>query len=72
MNIPKKDEICDSFTLGYHTNHSHRVCICKRKARELAKYLRAERTDYAYLNRLFQYLREELEIEMPKATKKSL
>lgn len=37
----------------------------KKKARELAKYLRAERPDYAYLKRLFQHLRNELEIEVP-------
>ncbi|MBY3621810.1 tyrosine-type recombinase/integrase [Acinetobacter sp. CUI P1] len=42
----------------------------KKKARELAKYLRAERPDYAYLKRLFQHLRDELEIEVPKASKK--
>ncbi|WP_240961340.1 hypothetical protein [Aneurinibacillus aneurinilyticus] len=42
----------------------------KKKARELAKYLRAERPNYAYLKRLFQHLRDELEIEVPKASKK--
>lgn len=42
----------------------------EKKARELAKYLRAERPDYAYLKRLFQHLRDELEIEVPKASKK--
>ncbi|MEK5400146.1 tyrosine-type recombinase/integrase [Paenibacillus sp. FSL K6-2859] len=42
----------------------------KKKARELAKYLRAERPDYAYLKSLFQYLRSELEIEVPKSSKK--
>ncbi|GIP30525.1 hypothetical protein J23TS9_56550 [Paenibacillus sp. J23TS9] len=39
----------------------------KRKVRELAKYLRAERPDYAYLKSLFQHLRSELEIEVPKS-----
>lgn len=42
----------------------------KKKARELAKYLRAERPDYAYLKSLFQLLRSELEIEVPKSSKK--
>lgn len=42
----------------------------KKKARDLAKYLRAERPDYVYLKRLFQHLRDELEIELPKASKK--
>lgn len=42
----------------------------KKKARELAKYLRGERPDYAYLKSLFQHLRTELEIEVPKASKK--
>ncbi|WP_263628300.1 hypothetical protein [Clostridium bowmanii] len=34
----------------------------KKKAKELAKYLRKERPDYNYLKSLFKYLREELEI----------
>nr|WP_232229158.1 tyrosine-type recombinase/integrase [Paenibacillus zanthoxyli] len=42
----------------------------KKKARELAKYLRGERPDYAYLKSLFQHLRTELEIDIPKASKK--
>jgi integrase/recombinase XerD len=42
----------------------------KRKAKELAKYLRGERPDYAYLKSLFQHLRAELEIEIPKTAKK--
>lgn len=42
----------------------------KKKAHELVKYLRKERPDYNYLKSLFQYLREELEIEVPKATRK--
>ncbi len=39
----------------------------KQKARELAKYLRRERPDYAYLKRVFYHLRTELEIAVPKA-----
>ncbi|KLU63704.1 tyrosine recombinase XerC [Desulfosporosinus acididurans] len=42
----------------------------KKKAKELAKYLRGERPDYAYLKSLFQHLRAELEIEIPKTSKK--
>lgn len=42
----------------------------KKKAKELAKYLRGERPDYTYLKSLFQHLRAELEIEIPKAPKK--
>lgn len=42
----------------------------KKKAKELAKYLRAERPDYAYLKRVFQHLRDELEVEVSKVTKR--
>ncbi|MFZ3101327.1 MAG: hypothetical protein WA131_03235 [Desulfitobacteriaceae bacterium] len=42
----------------------------KKKAKELAKYLRGERPDYAYLKSLFQHLRAELEIEIPKTSRK--
>ena len=42
----------------------------KHKAKELAKYLRSERPDYAYLKSLFQHLRDELGIEVPKSVKK--
>lgn len=38
----------------------------KKKARELAKYLRAERPDYIYLKGVFRALRAELEVEVPK------
>lgn len=34
----------------------------KKKAKELAKYLRAERPDYNYIKSVFRYLRDELEI----------
>jgi integrase/recombinase XerD len=37
----------------------------KQKARELAKHLRAERPDYAYLKSVFRALREELAIVVP-------
>ena len=39
----------------------------KKKAKELAKYLRTERPDYAYLKGVFRALRQELEVEVPKA-----
>jgi len=42
----------------------------KKKAKELAKYLRSERPDYAYLKSVFQHLRNELEVEVSKATKR--
>ena len=37
----------------------------KKKAKELAKYFRAERPDYPYLKSVFRALREELEIQVP-------
>ncbi len=42
----------------------------QKKARELAKYLRGKRPDYAYLKSVFHHLRTELEIDVPKASKK--
>ncbi|WML26684.1 tyrosine-type recombinase/integrase [Neobacillus sp. OS1-33] len=42
----------------------------KKKAKELVKHLRGERPDYAYLKSVFQHLRVELEIEVPKTSKK--
>ena len=41
-----------------------------RKARQIAKYLRAERPDYAYLKQVFRHLREELGVEVQRAPKK--
>jgi len=41
-----------------------------KKAKEIAKYLRKERPDYNYLKSLFKYLREELEIEVPRNARK--
>ena len=49
---------------------SERRISPKRKAKELSKYLRGERPDYSYLKSLFQHLRVELEVEVPKAAKK--
>jgi hypothetical protein len=40
----------------------------KKKARELAKYLRTERPDYPYLKGVFRALRTELEVEVPKSS----
>jgi integrase/recombinase XerD len=42
----------------------------RRKARQLARYLRAERPDYAYLKEVFRHLREELDIEVTRTPKK--
>jgi integrase/recombinase XerD len=42
----------------------------KKKAKELAKYLRAERADYSYLKSVFRALREELEITVPRASQR--
>jgi integrase/recombinase XerD len=41
----------------------------KKKAQELAKYLRAERPDYNYLRALFQNLRVILDVEVEKKAK---
>jgi len=42
----------------------------QRKAHQLAKHLRAERPDYAYLKQVFRHLREELGVEVERAPKK--
>jgi integrase/recombinase XerD len=42
----------------------------KQKARELARHLRGERSDYDYLKQVFRHLRAELEIEIPRAPKR--
>jgi len=42
----------------------------KKKARELAKYLRGERPDYDYLRQVFRHLRAELAIPGPTSPKK--
>ncbi len=42
----------------------------KQKARELARHLRGERPDYAYLKQVFRHLRAELEVEIPRASKR--
>ncbi|MCP4257474.1 MAG: tyrosine-type recombinase/integrase [Planctomycetes bacterium] len=42
----------------------------KKKAKELAKFLRTERPDYNYLKSVFHHLREELDIMVTKASKK--
>lgn len=44
----------------------------KKKAHELAKYLRGENPDYTYLKSVFRYLRTELEIPVPKTSTKQL
>ncbi len=42
----------------------------RRKARQLAKHLRSERPDYAYLKQVFRHLREELGVQVDRAPKK--
>lgn len=42
----------------------------KRKARELAKHLRSERPDYAYLKAVFRHLRTELAVEVQHEPKR--
>jgi len=42
----------------------------KQKARELARHLRGERPDYAYLKQVFRHLRDELEVEIPREPKR--
>ncbi len=42
----------------------------KRKARELAKHLRGERPDYAYLKEVFRHLRAELDVDVARRPKK--
>jgi len=41
----------------------------KRKARELAKHLRGERPDYAYLKDVFRHLRAEFDVEITRQPK---
>ena len=41
----------------------------KKKAHELAKYLRPERPDYDYLKALFKHLRDELDVKVKLAQK---
>lgn len=43
----------------------------RKKAKQLARYLRDEQADYAYLKSLFLHLREQLDIRVPRP-KKSL
>jgi integrase/recombinase XerD len=42
----------------------------KQKAHQLARHLRGERPDYAYLKEIFRHLRTELEIEIPRPSKR--
>jgi integrase/recombinase XerD len=42
----------------------------KKKAKELAKYLRQESADYNYLKNVFYHLRQELDIKVTRAPKK--
>jgi integrase/recombinase XerD len=42
----------------------------RKKARELAKYLRTERPDYPYLKEVFRYLRQELDVSVPRSAQR--
>lgn len=42
----------------------------RKKAKQLARHLRGERPDYAYLKQVFRHLREELEVETERVPKK--
>lgn len=42
----------------------------KHKARQLAKHLRGERPDYAYLKEVFRHLRNELDVQVTRQPKK--
>jgi integrase/recombinase XerD len=46
----------------------HKRTPARKKAKELAKSLRAEQPDYPYLKSLFRELRNELDIEIPRAS----
>jgi integrase/recombinase XerD len=46
----------------------HKRTPVRKKAKELAKSLRAEQPDYPYLKSLFRELRKELDIEIPRAS----
>jgi len=58
-----------SQTQTLSTNPATRTSA-KKKAHEIARQLRGERPDYAYLKEVFRYLRAELEIEVPKVSHK--
>ena len=45
---------------------SERRTALKQTARQLARHLRGEHPDYAYLKEVFRHLRAELEIEVPR------
>ncbi len=42
----------------------------KRRARQLANHLRAERPDYAYLKEVFRHLRDELDVDVAREPKR--
>lgn len=64
-----EEEAARSITLDSEADPLKRTSA-RKKAHELAQQLRAERPDYAYLKNLFRYLREELEIEVPRTSRK--
>jgi len=56
--------------MNAETTPSRSRTPAKRKARQLAKHLRAERPDYAYLKDVFRHLRAELDIAVTTQPKK--
>jgi hypothetical protein len=42
----------------------------RKKAQQLARHLRGEYPDYAYLKEVFRHLREELAIDIPRPTQR--
>ena len=42
----------------------------KQKARQLARQLRGEHPDYAYLKQVFRHLRAELAVEIPRTPRR--
>src|SRR4051794_12309438 len=42
----------------------------RKKAQQLARHLRGQHPDYAYLKQVFRHVREELAIEIPRTTKR--
>jgi len=46
----------------------HKRTPARKKAKELAKFLRSEQPDYPYLKSLFRELRKELDIDIPRTS----
>ncbi len=68
-NPSDKNDIIDMSTKPEPVLRAPRT-PARKKAKEMAKYLRGERPDYIYMKELFRHLRQELEISIPKQTQK--